>query len=371
MKKVLFTGYYGFNNFGDDLFSLASTHSFEANCHGYDAVVLSPPVKGVKGKFLVPGWLAKSYKGQGAIGKVLRLIFMIYGCIVCEDLVLAGGSVISSDSSFRMRSIQLWMSKLGFCRISAIGVSVGPFKSSRDREAAKEFIDSLVYLSVRDEASVSEVKRLDVATDVHLYNDLAGCVPLPECQPHERNAVLGVSVCRYESLNGLDTSVENARNTAIFKGVCLFALETDIEVKVFILNEDQVKGDVDLSERLLSYLLKQGVRAKIIRYLSPKESLKEISNCKIFLSVRLHGAIAAYLLNLPFLLVEYHKKCKDFLDHIEFDNSSRLHAYANDPNEILDKLKKISHSRPYNLEPLEYVARAEKTFKCSPWATNK
>lgn len=370
VKKVLFTGYYGFNNFGDDLFGLACINGLKKTGSNYVPIILSPPVDGVDAVYLVPRFLAALYQGRGFFGKLIRMFFMIYGCLIYSEVVLAGGSVISSGSSFRMRWVQYYLAKFGFCRLSAIGVSVGPFVSDRDRKEARLFINNLNYLCVRDEVSVKECSDLGVDIKVNLYNDLAGCIPLPaldEIKKHSRT--LGVSVCRYESLAGGDVGQEQLRNVAIFDGVSDFVIKHNFNVKILVLNSNDYMGDFSLSKKLYDYLYCNGVTAEIVEHVNPVESLSHIAECEVFFSVRLHGAIAAYLLSVPFVLVEYHEKCRDFLDYIGFNSENRISADVFEKINIVESIEGVCRgSGVCSIGPEDYINRASKIFSESPWA---
>lgn len=72
-KKIVFTGYYGFSNFGDDLFTMACTNGATSLAPPVEALILAPPIQGVTANFLVPKSLAPAYIRQSKIGKAMRL----------------------------------------------------------------------------------------------------------------------------------------------------------------------------------------------------------------------------------------------------------------------------------------------------------
>lgn len=51
----------------------------------------------------------------------------------------------------------------------------------------------------------------------------------------------------------------------------------------------------------------------------------ELSKCNFILGTRLHAGIIAYALNIPFMLVEYHPKCTEFLNTINHKYRYRIH----------------------------------------------
>ena len=136
-----------------------------------------------------------------------------------------------------------------------------------------------------------------------------------------------------------------------------------------ILNSNESVGDASISKKLSSYLSDNRVSTEIIEYENPVESLKVISACDMFFSVRLHGGISAYLLNVPFLLVEYHAKCKDFLDYIGFDVENRITADVVNKKHIMNCLESLLQERVGGrvVEPAEYIEGSNKIFAESPW----
>ncbi len=368
-KKILFTGYYGFNNFGDDLFGWACVYGLKSSGCDYLPIILSPPINDIEANCLVPKFFSNIYKDTGFKGKLLRLLFMVYGCVKYREVVLAGGSVISSGSSRHMRLLQYYLVKYGVCDLSAIGISVGPFHSEWDRNQARKLINRLKYLCVRDESSARECKGLGINNKFYLYNDLAGCVPSPSfAENKKKQCIVGVSICRYESIVGGNLNSEVIRNRAIFQGISDFAIKYNFKVKILILNSNEIVGDIEVSRKLFDFVCENNISAELIDYVSTVESLTHISSCSLFFSVRLHGAISAYLLEIPFVLVEYHQKCTDFLDYIGFDKQNRLIGGIKHKTEVTISLEKIfQEGKKYVVKPEEYREISNKIFRKSPW----
>jgi polysaccharide pyruvyl transferase WcaK-like protein len=98
---------------------------------------------------------------------------------------------------------------------------------------------------------------------------------------------------------------------------------------------------------------------------SPKQLWRAISECSAFLTVRLHGAITAYLTDVPFVLYEYHRKCSDFVDDIRQADSLRWPI--EDPNGP-DIAALLAHSPTPSLAPSDYARRSDLNFVAAPWA---
>ncbi len=63
-----------------------------------------------------------------------------------------------------MRLVQYYLVRLRVCRLSAIGISVGPFDCEKDRKLSRKLIALIRfrYLCVRDEASIDKRSLLTV-----------------------------------------------------------------------------------------------------------------------------------------------------------------------------------------------------------------
>jgi polysaccharide pyruvyl transferase WcaK-like protein len=370
-KKLIFTGYYGFDNFGDDLFVESCVYGVNEFCSDYMPIILSPPIDGLNCKFLVPEKLSSIYKSKGLLGKILRMSFMIFCCVRYKNIVIAGGSVFYNGGFSVVRLIQFSLSKIGFCQLSAIGVSVGPFEKNKDRFKTAIFLNQLKYLTVRDKASLDECLSLGVNVPINLFNDLAGILPFEEVKKtgKDNNKCIGVSICNYETYKGLDKKKEEMRNYLIFKSVCKFAKLEKLSVNVIILNSNENFGDNDISRKIYKYLRKNNINTEIFHYKNPYDTINKLKKCDFIFSVRLHGGILSYLLNLPFVLFEYHDKCKCFLDYIGINESYRINSEINDPDEVFKILQKnLASPLQYKLDRLNYKNQCQEIFKKSPWA---
>lgn len=327
--KIVFTGYYGFSNFGDDLFPLACLETIKDKSN-VKVSILSPRIEGVEADFIIPDFLSKVYQSSGFFGQVFRFFSMVYAAIVYDKLILAGGSVLSSNTSLRMRKLQYYLAKFNVVKMYAIGVSVGPFNSQRDRLFFRKFIDELQFLGARDIKSMDELKSLGVSSRSNLVNDMAGLLyplirKLKNARSDDSSSKLTISLCNYETYISGDVEVERKRNRALLEGVLKFCKQNDIYcVDILVLNSNNFIGDKMLSLECSEHLESNGISSRLMYHHSPIETVSIIARSQLFLTTRLHGGIIAYLSGVSFCLVEYHEKCRDFNDLIGMDSSVRL-----------------------------------------------
>ena len=124
-----------------------------------------------------------------------------------------------------------------------------------------------------------------------------------------------------------------------------------------------LSGDpAEISNELMDGISKE--RFSIIPYFgNVKKTWDEISKCNLMISTRLHASIFACYANVPFILIEYHKKCSDFLNDVGQQEEYRVYDADVSPKETLNiviNILKNNYNKPSNL--LETIALSKKNF---------
>lgn len=374
--KITLNGYYGFSNYGDELFNLTTVLAARRWWPEHRVDILGPPVPGIETDYRVPAWFPTAlYTSPGIFGKASRLGFLASAMLRRDLLLYAGGSTLSYSSI--MKKIQRIAAERNFTKFAAIGVSIGPFADAADEAEAARFLRKFTYFSVRDRKSVELLEKMQVPVKPLLSRDLVGALPLllppqsaPPTNATQSAPVLGISVCHFERLMGGDTAVEDRRNAALFEGVARFAKRSGVRVQIFSLNTHSRWGDETFSRELQHHLRHQGTEAEMI---SAKNNLlgcwHGLAACTAVLSVRLHGAITAYLCGVPFALVEYHRKCTDLLDDIGQPAALRIGSDCTEAAAIEKIIEQLFRCPDKPSVPREsYAAEAALNFTQAPWA---
>jgi len=375
--RASFTGYYGMRNFGDDLFG-AICAAASRRFWGASPRVVGPAIATVDSLYTMPGWYPPAaYGGSGLVGKAGRLYSFLRGVRDTDLLVMGGGSVINGRSSFR-EPLMLSARRRGRLQLAAVGVSIGPFENTAAQESAKAFINQLSYLAVRDRRSHELAIELGAGERVHRGRDLAGLLSLL-LPPSERRRLpapgqtlrIGVAPCRYSPRLDYPTPGTKALQDSLVGALKDLRARYRLEVEVFSLNGHPLHGDVELARTWQQALSAQGIPARQIRYLhcDPVATVRAIAACDAFISTRLHGAIVAYMLGVPFMIVDYHPKCTDFADDIALPASRRITARRNDAPAFAHGLETMLDGEDMpGLSREDYALQAREIFRCAPWA---
>lgn len=363
---ILYSGYYGFDNFGDDLFPLACKKISIELAGNNKFRILSPRVSGVEEYCLLPSWISAAYKSR-QYGGLIRLAALLLYSPRIKHLIVAGGSTISSHSSKRMRKFEYLCCRLNLFKISCIGVSIGPF-DKRDYFFYRKYISSLTTALVRDRKSIARSKEIGVEKSLRQSVDLVGILrpEIRQTSKHfcaEGGARVGVSICRYEAFRGNGVELDNSRFDALKNALVEIAKGKAIEIIIISLNSDSVIGDDKISDMFSKELELAGLVSSVEYYRDPWESISLIKSLDFFFTFRLHGAIVAYLAEIPFTLIEYHEKCRDFLEDVGCPDSRRVKS----PESVSDYVSVYncainSIGQEFSLSPIAYEEKARIDF---------
>jgi polysaccharide pyruvyl transferase WcaK-like protein len=175
------------------------------------------------------------------------------------------------------------------------------------------------------------------------------------------------------TLLGSDTDLpeegQRRREETLIAGIRSFVDAEPVDVTIFVFNTHPVRGDVGPSERLRSALADRCD----VRVVTADDGVRavwgEMRACDAGLHMRMHGGIFAYVAEVPFALVPYHRKCADFLEEIGQPADRRLPAVPDDPAEVHKVLSALLSSGARPRLPLgEFAHRARLNFTSAPWA---
>jgi len=362
--QIVFCGYYGRQNAGDDAFCAVASWGAQHYWNVTNVRFLcrhTPKLPG-PGKPLL---LRRSvFPGQGFLEAGLH-------AARGSTVVFAGGSIFGrSIPLLNRRRVMGWAHRAGRIELGAIGVSVGPYKHLSARRSLEKFLRRFSFLALRDRRSFEEACSMNLPFQPIQSSDLALLFPkvygeiVPESSLEESRPVLGVNVCHYERYVGGETRNEQRRESLVLDTLRKVATAVPITIRLFVLNGNPHLGDAQLAN-LFAESLSNCARIEIVPYSdSPGATWRKVGQCDAFLGIRLHSGIFSFAARVPFLLVEYHRKCTDFLDDIGWPGKWRIGDFqvsADEAAEILTHMVTLREkSSVLDLEP--FVAKAERNF---------
>lgn len=313
VKKIYFKGYYGFQNVGDDIFCV--TADWICNNHWKETQAI---FIGDKLPMISDNSIEVNPKNR-----ILRRIYEIYVCLAADAIIYFGGSVLSKVSGWK--DIKFYFEKLRIFnkKIGTIGTSIGPFLNEKEYNSIKKLLLKFQFISVRDYSSLELLERMNVSKAPNFSFDPAIIItdiyPSLKKKKYEKNKIkIAVSLCRYERYKSGDLNIELKREKSLLNFIDSLLKENDNieEIIFFEFNGNPYNGDKEITEEFQKHI-KSKVKTSIVSYTSDTEKFcNYLNECDFLLGVRLHAGILAYALSIPFLLVEYHPKCTEFLNTI-------------------------------------------------------
>jgi len=371
-NKILFVGYYGFKNTGDDMFGLISSWGADYYWDISQTSLLSKqgaysnrvPIKFALSK-------NKYFKGQ----YILENYYEIFNS---EYIIFAGGSILNSKPKGKTspKNLISFLAKSQKLNIGGIGVSLGPFKSDKDFEYIKEILQYFKFLVLRDKTSYNLALNMDLPYRPVLGADLAFLLPkfisLSDYSINKNSnrlknkKTIGISLCHYERyITSGDINNENRREDKIFELFNILKNDNNIEFNFFIINGHHKTGDRDITDEFIKKLSLKKERYKLIDY-NPDTIgvISKLVECDLIFSVRLHSAIFSATQNIPSLLVEYHQKCADYLDDIGVADKWRIGDMNMRVEKIILKMYSILEQKSENFysRKNKLIKLAEKNF---------
>lgn len=342
---ILFTGYYGQKNTGDDAF-------VEVSAWGAKNFWLKNELKYLARKKNLPVSSAEKYKGYPfSIPKTYSFQSELL-LSKTDFLVSAGGSTIHSKlpaNNIKAKAVEMKKNNKGL-QIGAIGVSIGPFKTLEDEKAVERYLQSIDFLAVRDQNSYDFASSLNLPYFPVNSFDLAALLPdIYQNNKTEKNnkKTIGISVCPVESISDIKNfKREEKRNAMLVDLLKTLDKEDDVHFKFVVFNGHERIGDREITYQTAA---KASLKSyEIIEYQQRTELMwNEIATCDFVITTRLHAAIFSCFSDVPFMLNEYHQKCPNFLETVGYCQEYRLYNSEYNIKEKADQILEVINTKMY------------------------
>ena len=308
MSKIVISGYYGFNNAGDEALLTAILAALRAVEPKADITVIS----GNPGNTIAKHQVKSMYRFAAV--RLLRAIGE-------ADLVISGGGSLLQDVTSK-RSLAYYLSiiaagKWKRKKVMLFAQGIGPIRNRFMRLLTRMVVSKADVITVRDEDSAEELKRMGVpAAKVEVTADpvlmlnpeskIAGKTILAEAGLDPYKPIIGVSVREWPDNQRCLKQLAAALGT----------LSDRYNAQIAILPL-QVSKDLKDSQLLQGYL--PTIRNKVVLLkgdYSTEEFLSVIGSFRLLIGMRLHALIFAAVMKVPLLAISYDPKVDSFLKAI-------------------------------------------------------
>ncbi len=296
MKKVLVSGYIGFNNFGDEAIFLALTNRLKYNNCTVSA--LSSNIKETQKKYDVKAFYYKN-------------IFSIFAAILnCDILISGGGSLLQNKtSSFSLYYYLfiIFLAKLLNKKVVIFSQGFEPIKGKMNEFLMKIILKNLKYISTRDKKSHDYLKSLNI--DSIITSDPAYSL-VQDLKIEENKKGL---IIQLREFKGIDEKL-------IYILALIVSKYYKDNIDVLALQDTDEK----ICSKFIDELKKRNINANLIVNKDVNETIDIINKAKFIISTRLHGLIAASALKTNSFALIYDEKVKTLCDELNIQNINTL-----------------------------------------------
>ena len=282
MTKVLISGYYGYDNFGDEailavLIDFLTRRKLEVNVLSNDPLKTSRTF-GVKS--------AKNFNPLAVLVSVLN----------CDVLISGGGSLlqdVTSMKSLLYYSFIIWLALKMKKEVVIFAQGIGPLQSDYSRKLVLGLLSKCTLVSVRDLKSQEYLKNNGIQS--YLVSDPVFSIDLPT---NLSNGAVGVQLRAFKSIDEL----------------FLFSLAQQViehfgdrKIEMYVFQEALDYPICKKFEKMLK-TLSPDIETEIIHKVSQNDIIIRISQLEYMIAMRFHAVLVAIKTGVKTLAINYDAK---------------------------------------------------------------
>ena len=334
MSKVLISGYYGFDNAGDDTVLFGIISSLQKLHPTIQISVLSNKPKETTALFGIPAYNRWRFL---EIIKQLRK----------TDLLLMGGGSLLQDAT-SPRSVMYYLSIVTMAKLLNKPVifyaqGFGPISHPISKILIKSIVNKVDVITVRDQGSADDMKQLGVTRPILITAD-----PAVTIRPKDIDLGLSGGRLQHNGKKSMAISIRKWKNEENYKNVIAQMADEMIRKNwnVYFLPM-QYPADVAPSQEIIRHMSEPGA-VLLNDKMNFHEIISFIGNMDFILGMRLHSIIIAAVMGVPFVGVSYDPKIDRFIERVQMDSAGSIQTVS------YESLSQIVNQ---NLQTLEDVTR--------------
>ncbi|MCM1264596.1 MAG: polysaccharide pyruvyl transferase CsaB [Candidatus Gastranaerophilales bacterium] len=281
MKKVLISGYYGFDNFGDEAI-LGILLDKLKDCQ---VTVLTADPR-------------KTFDTYGIhTVYTFSLDHVLKEIAACDVLISGGGSLLQNATS--SKSLWFYSSIIQFAllmkkEVVIFAQGIGPIKGWFSTMLVKGLLKKCKYISVRDENSLKLLQKWKIKNANLVCDPMYG---LEVVQP-ERTSKIGIQLRRFDTLTDelFDKIVQQVKSRYYNREIELLSLQDEM--------------DAGISQVFINKLkhVDPNIKVKLVTGLNNEQIIKRISEYDCLVAMRFHACLVALKYGVKTLAIAYDPK---------------------------------------------------------------
>lgn len=334
-KKILISGYYGFDNFGDEaILGVLVNKLFE---HKTQVRVLSKN----------PNKTAKLYGVKSTL--FFYLAQVIFRIKECDVLISGGGSLLQDVTSLKSLLYYLWVINTALFfkkKVIIFAQGIGPINNPIGRFLTKQALKKCSLVTVRDEKSLFLLRGWGIKVD--LVCDPLFDLKLVTSLPSNR---IGIQLRGFKTLkeNMLVKLAEQVNKEFSTSEIEIYSFQDSLDLHV-----------CEHFEKLLKALNPQ-IKTTLIYNQTSAQVLEKISKLDYMIAMRFHANLIALMYGVKSLAICYDEKVEKLATEAQIPYMSMLgnenyeELFAQLKNLDNQKLITFSKSKHFDWSKIEAV----------------
>lgn len=281
-KRVVVSGYYGFDNFGDEAILSLLINYLKKNC--FDVVVLSADPRKTSMNYFVNSINSFDF-------------FQVSGIIKHSDfLISGGGSLLQDVTSLKSLLYYLWVIFLALRykkKIIIFAQGIGPIKNKLAKLLTIFILKRCDYVSVRDLKSAEFLNGAGVKASLL-------CDPIFSLNLNLKNSkgIVGVQLRDFYSMNDflLNRLARQVIKDFYDKKIRIFSFQDSLDLSVCVRFNNILKS------------LKPDMDTEIVHELDISQVIDKISELEYMIAMRFHALIVAMKMGIKTVAINYDVK---------------------------------------------------------------
>ncbi len=318
MYNILISGYYGFDNIGDESILRTLITSLREKIPDCRLTVLSHNPASTREKY---GVEAVERMSPGAILRAVRQ---------CDMLISGGGSLlqdVTSSKSIHYYLFIIRLAKLLGKKVFIYSQGIGPIDHAFNRRATARALKKADGIVVRDERSAKLLEQIGLPQErIVITADPVIRMKRPD-RTVGREILARAGIKKDDRLTVGWAIREKNRDSTFVREIteCIRWLRENYDAESVLIpfhyEEDREVCSV-IAERTNG-----AAKCLSEKYLS-EDMLSIIGNMDVLVGVRLHSMIYAAIMGVPIIGVSYDPKCTAFLNSVGLDSLSTRESFS-------------------------------------------
>ncbi|WP_129598403.1 polysaccharide pyruvyl transferase CsaB [Anaerophilus nitritogenes] len=306
MDRIVISGYYGFNNIGDESILTAIVGNLKEYIKDVEITVLSANPEATSKKHQIQSVDRKN------IYEICRAIKK------CDLFISGGGSLLQDVTSGRSISYYLAIILIALLlrkKVLIYSQGMGPINKWFNKCMVRWVLNRVDCITIRDEKSKKVLDEVGVSIQkTYVTTD-------PVISLHQGNRSLGKEILKKEGISyqrpligfairGRDDNEEFVSNISMIADQIIKDFKVDVVFIPFHFGEDvKIMDKIENKMEQKAFFIQN-------RY-NIDEMLGIVGNLSLLIGVRLHSLIFSAIMNVPLVAISYDPKIDSFMESLD------------------------------------------------------